>query len=378
LSRKQTPIRCAAVLVAALGALAVAACGDVSLYTALDAEDAPPVQLLPDGQRLLAGMTLVLNADGGTAPYRFSLGSGSGSLVSEDTSVTYTAPVIFGTELLAARVQVTDFLGETALAGVTVYKPLSVAPESFTVEEGQTRTFAISGGLPDPDYRVKATGGSVAPVDAHTWEFTATDPVGRYLIQVADAEGSLREVTVTVVGSKQLVIDPPSALLYVGGTASFQVRGGSPKYDLALAGLGSIDTAVGTADPTDVVYTAPSTPGSATLKATDSTGAAATVDLTVIEILSATYNGEPPSNKIKIYDNQSIEVLVSGGLAPYGFAMVDSTIEPPAPQGSIATGASDAAIYTPPVVSAKEWETISVEDAVGNLLFQLVEIKPAQ
>jgi hypothetical protein len=379
LRHRQSPVGLAAA-VAALAAVALilAACGDVSLYTAFDAERAPAIQLVPDGQRLLAGTALVLRADGGTLPYQFSLAAGSGSLLPEDTSVTYTAPPTFPGEALSASVRVTDFLGETALASVTVFKPLAIRPESFMIEEGQARTLAISGGT--PPYGITATGGTVREVDAHTWEFTAPALSGSYTVQVEDADGTAREVPVTVVGTGALIVDPPSALVYVDGTVSFQIRGGNLDYHLALVGPGSIDTAVGTTDPTNVVYTAPSAVGGAILEVTDAGGAGATVAaaVTVIDFLSATYNGDPASNKVKIFDNQTVVVVASGGLLPYNFAIVASTVDPAAAsQGSILANASHTATYTPPVVEAKEWETIRVDDDAGNTLFQLVEIKPA-
>jgi len=171
LRHRRFPAGFAAAPILAAAALALAGCGDVSLYTAFGAEDAPPVKLVPDGGRLLAGTTLVLEAAGGTNPYQFSLAAGSGSLLSEDASVTYTAPESFSGELLSAQVRVMDFLGKTAQAGITVYKPLVVAPKSFTVEQGQSRTLTVTGGV--PPYEVVATGGAVVAVDTTTWQYTS-------------------------------------------------------------------------------------------------------------------------------------------------------------------------------------------------------------
>ena len=137
---------------------------------------APAVASIP------AGSTLTFAHSGGQSPYAFSVVSGGG--VIDSASGRYTAPAMTGT----ASVQVTDALGSTAQASISLYPPLAAAPASVTVTagSGQTNAFVGSNGIPPYSYALTSGPGSL---DAHG-VFTVGAASGLSTITVTDGVGS--------------------------------------------------------------------------------------------------------------------------------------------------------------------------------------------
>jgi len=148
------------------------------------AEVFEPLAISPDAPFVVIGEQLVFSASGGTLPYTFSLESGGGTLV----GATYTAPGTAG----SATVRVTDGVGATADATVTVTPVLGIEPAVVWVEHGQVVTFAGTNGAGSYSY-AKLSGDGTLAGDQLT-----APASGTVVVEVTDAAAATARATVKV------------------------------------------------------------------------------------------------------------------------------------------------------------------------------------
>ena len=206
-------------------ALALAGCGDLSLYKALEGESPGPFQLSPDSLNLPTGSQYSFIAVGGISPYDF-VSAGVGFL--ERQTWTYTAPdtVTNPQGWDVVTITATDLAGSSDTATVRVFLAfeLSDSPSLTLTLRDAAHRFSVSGGVAPYTWLVNEA--EVATAVAY-YDF---DPsaAGTHIVAVHDDIGNYRETTVTVVASSgvPLVIDPAEATVLLSSKTIFKAYGG--------------------------------------------------------------------------------------------------------------------------------------------------------
>jgi hypothetical protein len=379
--RSRPRFRPVVLFLALAAALAVLwSCGEYSLFDTLELEEsAEPIEIGDGGPGsdtyLPVNWPITLSVSGGVEPYSYSAEPAEGKVAGDQDSVTYTAPDAISGDLKEITVIVTDALGKRATVKVKVHNPLEVAPPAFTLATGETREITLSGGVMPYSYTYTGVG-SVAPLaNPHKFLYTAPSTPGSETIEFKDATDTAlntQSVVVTITGIGALALDPATAVIHVGQSASFLVTGGSGSYTISQnpSGPGDGSTAPLTANDGDTVtYTAPPSLAidlNVTITVDDG-GSTADFDVTVLAPpatpLAVSFNPPPTGNKIKIEPGGTIDVTAAGGKPPYTFAV---------PQRPVAiapaTAATDPATATYTALtgnSKKVSETIVVSDSAS-------------
>ncbi|MFO0751118.1 MAG: EGF domain-containing protein [Myxococcota bacterium] len=234
----------------------------------------PALAIDPPAVTLPVRGTRQFTTSGGVAPVTLSIAAGGGSL----QAGLFTAPSTAQTVVVRA----TDARGNLADATVTVVPPLALSPTDVLLAVGNSQTFVASGGAGGYSFSVIGDGS----VDA-VGVYTAAAAPGGATVRVSDAIGGHADASVTVVPA--LLIDPPSVTIAVGKTAVFTSTGG--------VGGARFDVASGSGSFVGGTYTAPQTPGSATVRVTDNRGNTSLATVTIASLpvidrrLSSSWSG---------------------------------------------------------------------------------------
>ncbi|MGZ3724875.1 MAG: hypothetical protein ACXWQQ_03715, partial [Pseudobdellovibrio sp.] len=271
---------------------------------------------------------------GGSSPYTYSVVAGSGS-VNASTGV-YTAPASSG----SATVRVTDNLGSTSDATITINAALQISPTSQTLTPNQTVTFSTLGGVSPFTYSIQSGVGSI---NSGNGLYTAPGSSGSAVVKVTDSLNNTSTANVTI--TNVLTISPASTVfLPTNGSTIFSATGGTPPYTFSCTNAGStIDSAQGD-------YSAPATAGSDTCTVTDNVSATSSSNITIYNPLTLS----PTSVTMAINTTQSF--AASGGQGALTFSLVSGG-------GSIN---SSTGLYTAPGVAGSA--VIAVTDSIGNSL----------
>lgn len=277
---------------------------------------------------------LSFSANGGVPPYSYSIVAGGAGSVSAITG-QYTAPNFTGSN----TIRVTDALGHTSDASVTVTTNLSFSVANVILAVGNTIDVStiVEGGMIPLTYTVPNSEGSFSGTT-----YTAPNTPGTYTITVYDSNSPTpNSVSATVLVNSALSLLPATATLAGSTQKSFSASGGVPPYTYSVqSGTGNITSAG--------LYTAPSMGGSVTLLVTDSKGNTATAALTVEDSLLIIPTAKTLSSA------ESFTFSASGGSTPYSYSLVSGS-------GSIN---SSSGLYTAPGSSGLA--TVRVTDASGN------------
>lgn len=266
----------------------------------------PALSISPASQTVAINSVNTFSGSNGVSPYTYSLQAGTGSVNS--STGAYTAPGSFG----SATVRVTDSIGNTADAAVTITGPLVIAPTSVTLAVGNSTTLTGSGGTPPLSYSLFSGGGSVV---AATGVYTAGATAGSAVVRVTDSLGATADSNITI--NAALAISPASQTLTTNSTVTFSTVGGvSPFTFSKVSGIGSIDSVTG-------LYTAPASSGSAIVRVTDSLGNFSNANVTVTNVLTIS-----PATPVYVVTNGSVIFSATGGTAPYTFSCVSGIIDP--------------------------------------------------
>ncbi|MBI2521823.1 MAG: hypothetical protein HYV97_15515 [Bdellovibrio sp.] len=211
-----------------------------------------PLTIMPTFKQMFINTEFQFNAQGGTPPYQFSLVSGGGSI---EAAGKYLSPGSPGN----AVVRVTDSKGAQSDSLVTIDSELVITPSTKKLNVSTSFTFNVTGGNPPYNFAIASGGGSI---DANG-VFTAPALAGQSIIRVTDNRGIIVNATVDVGAGP--VLSPTSKKIAVSTSFAFSVVGGTPPLIYAVSlGSGSIDGAGN--------FTAPATPGTSTIRVTDSQG----------------------------------------------------------------------------------------------------------
>lgn len=296
----------------------------------------------PSTKTMAVDNSHTFSASNGVAPYSYSITGGSGAI--NAATGAYTAPNTAG----AATVTVTDSLGNTANATVTINAALAISPTSKTLAVTNTHTFTASGGDTSYTFSVAAGGGTVHPT---TGLYTAPNSSGAATVRVTDGMGNTADAAVTINAAPS--ISPSTKTVAVNNTFTFSATNGVAPYSYSVAaGAGTIHNTTG-------LYTAPGAPGSATLRVTDSLGNTSDATVTVAAALSAS-----PSTKTLAVNN-TFTFSGSDGSPPYSYSVV-------AGGGTVN---SSTGLYTAPAASGSA--TVRVTDSMSNTADATVTINDA-
>lgn len=290
-----------------------------------------PVNIAPSTWNMVASGTKSFAAAGGKTPYTYSVTSGGGSI---NSSGLYTAPAAAG----SATIQVTDALGQTASASITIFPALTISPASIAIAINDIYTFTTSGGVGGSTFSVVSGGGTIDP---STGDFTAPASASTVVVRVTDSGGNTADATVNVIGP--LSITPSSWAMAVDNIKSFTGVGGQAPYTYSVfSGGGSINSATGS-------YTAPSIADSAVVRVTDAFGQTADAAVTINPALAIS----PAAVTLQPSDTQTFSA--TGGVGSYTYAVVSGG-------GSInaSTGAFTAPASAGTVI-------VKVTDSIGNI-----------
>ncbi len=301
-----------------------------------------PLAIAPASVTLAVFNSQSFSASGGTAPYSFSVFSGSGSVLS--TTGNYTASSSAG----MVTVRVTDALGQFSDAMITVNAALQISPASQSLSLNQTQMFTSTGGVSPFTFSLVSGAGTV---DANSGLYTAPASPGSATIRVTDSRGNSSNASVNIYGA--LGISPTTLELAVNNIFTFSAAGGVGPYSFSVfSGTGVINASTG-------VYTAPASSGVATIRVTDSLGATASASVTINSALLIS----PLSQTTLI--NSSITFSQSGGVSPFLYSVIAGT------------GVIDAntGVYMAPASNGTA--TVRVTDNLGNISDASVTITTA-
>lgn len=276
------------------------------------------LKISPSNVTLVWGSNATFSATGGVSPFTYSIESGVGSINS--TTGKYTAPGSDG----SAVVKVTDSLGNTSTANITVSNTLAITPATpVYVEVDGTLNFDATGGI--PPYSFSCTNGTIGT--AADGDYTAPPTAGSDTCKVTDNVGTQSSATVTIYNT--LTLSPTDVTLAVGGTQQFTASGGYGALTYALvSGAGSIDASG--------LYTAPANATTAVIEVSDSIGNSLQANIEVVSSLTIT----PKNIYLPIGSTVNAYAAVLG-TAPYTFS-VDSGGGSINPSSGVYTASSTA------------------------------------
>ncbi|MCI0507148.1 MAG: Ig-like domain-containing protein [Gammaproteobacteria bacterium] len=262
------------------------------------------ISVTPVRATVAAGATQQFSAEGGAAPYTWSVTDpGVASIDSASGLLTATAAGI-------TRVAVTDSAGQTGSSADITVTRTSIAPVSALVGVGQTLQFSASGGT--PPYAFSVSDSSIASINRTSGLLTGL-AAGNVQVTATDANG-ISDIAANVeVVVATLDITPSTAVLGTGSQLQFTAQGGATPYRWSVldSGIASIDangllTGIGVG--TTIV---------AVRDAANEVGLTGPIEVRHIqvELQSAT-----------IQTSQTLQFNASGGSGPYSWTVSDESI----------------------------------------------------
>lgn len=299
-----------------------------------------PLAISPPSETLLVSTSRTFTATGGNAPYTYFISAGDGSM----SGASYTAPSYATT----ASVTVRDAFGTTSSAPITIRPPLQISPSTITIAVNGSVTFSATGGIGSYYFSRVSGGGSLAGST-----YTAPATTGTAVVRVADSAGHRSEATITIAN---FAIVPTNPIVLTNQSLVFSTSGGTSPYTYTVtSGGGSFS------GPT---YTAPATPGTATVRVTSQNGWTSSTTVTIVAPLTIS----PDAPLVMAGRTQSF--TTSGGYGAVSFSK-------PSGEGSLA-GSTFTAPLTPGTATIRATDSIGHTADATVTIYPVLELSPAE
>jgi hypothetical protein len=334
--------------------LALASCGQLSLFELMENEDFGSFTVQPAAATLAEGASVDILAQGGFRPYTLAL-LGQGVL---SALGVYTAPDIVPSAGEVVEIEATDALGAKATSTLMIFARLALNQSTVALLDTETFDFEATGGRPPYDYYLD--GVLVAESTSGGWGFPASPP-GTYRVEVEDSQGVRAGATVTVVAVDPVVlaISPAEAKTTAGGAVvDFVVTVPAGDTYTVEAESGSL-TQVGAITWR---YTPPGFAVTDTVTLTDVVaGETVTATVTVLNLMPTDepLAVSPAALSRDLAGGEQVVFTASGGVPPYIFR-----IDPDDLMGVLESLPPDRARYTA-VRGRNNLDWVRLTDALG-------------
>lgn len=264
--------------------------------------------IVPSRIRLDKSTDITFVCESGTSPFVWSLGVGSVGSIDPSTGIFSSGSTAGPVHVIA-----TDANSVEASVDCYVADPVSISPESISLQSGQSGQFFGSDGVPPLKFSTSlpTSDGSLDPDTGVVTIDSNYDSQSIAVVSVTDDYGNVdSSATVAYIGP--VSIQPNSGEIEVNSTFQFQTDGlGTQPYTWTVpTGPGSIDS--------NGLYTSPSTGIGATVivRVTDSAGAHSDATMELISDLNLQPNHQPEA----VLKSTTRQFVGSGGTAPYAYS----------------------------------------------------------
>ncbi len=341
--------------------LSLAVAGPVSVTTAS----------LPNGTQNTA-YNATLAVTGGTAPYSWSISSGTlptGLSLASSTGVISGTPTGTGTSNFTVQVTDANSLTATKPLSLTVVAPLAVTTSSLpngTQNAAYSTTLAATGGTTPYSWSISAgtlpAGLALAPSTGVISGTPTSTGTSNFTVQVTDANSltAVQPLSLTVVAPPLTVTTSslPNGTQNTAYNTTLAAVGGTTPYSWSIS-AGTLPTGLSLASSTGVISGTPTGTGTSnfTVQVTDANSVTASkpLSLTVVAPLTVTTSSLPNGTQNSAY---STTLAATGGTTPYTWSISAGTL----PAG-LALASSTGMISGTPTGTGTSNFTVKVTDA---------------
>lgn len=251
--------------------------------------------------QIILGKNMNFSAVGGKPPYKFTASSG---VINQQTGAykltTGVSPV---------SITVKDANDKTHTVSYNVVNELIIVSTRSAMTLSQSSELNISGGIAPYELKLLSGSGSLSTSTGTTSIFT-TSEAGLTTVQVTDASGTQKQVTIQTYDAPRLNVSEVSVMKSSG--FSFSVVGGKSPYSYSVSNIGSSSLNIGTINSSSGLYTAGSTADESftndrVMTVTDALGQISTAIIHVLETLSLSVVTED------VMVGKSTQINLSGG-----------------------------------------------------------------
>lgn len=318
-------------------------------------------KLTAEPRALDVGQTTPLSVSGGKPPYTVTASNPSAVTIQQQAAGQYA---VTGRQAAVVGIVAKDSTGETRELSLIVRNLPTLtlaAPSTLTV--GSTGTLTLVGGA--GPFSVTVSGSQLTATKVEEKKYTLTaKSAGSAVITVKDAKGTTKQHTV-VVNAVPVKIELPAGTMVIGGSGTFDVKGGVGPYTVTLSNTNAKATLSATSSSyTRYAVTAVAV-GTVDITARDSKGASATARLT-IQAAPLKLFVSSSTLQLGATGTAAIRVLsIQGGVAPYTASV----------SGNQLTLTQVNATQFQMTPKAKGTATITVRDSKGTTATQAITVQ---
>ena len=290
--------------------------------------------------------TQAYSLTGGVSPFTYSVFSGPGS-INAATGI-YTASTAG-----SVSIRVTDSVGNTSNASLTVRVALTVSPTTAYVVTGTDLILNPTGGIKPYSYAIVA---GLGVIDAVNGIYTAPATSGTATVRTTDSSTptpATADTAVTIYNA--LTLSPTSITLGTSGTQTFTATGGFGALTF------TVYPGTGTINSTSNAYSAPTTAGTDLIHVSDGIGNLIQATVKVVSSLTIT----PSTLKLPVFSTITFSTVL--GTSPYTYLLLSGT----------GTVVPTTGLYTAALSASKG--VVRVTDTATNVSDALItHIEPVQ